>query len=189
MPGSCPALADLQALCRDRANWLAVTSAIIAIRQATAADVERIRIIYNEGIEDRIATLDLEPKSAAEIAAWWSEHAGRYEVVVAERDGEVVGWAALNPYSHRCAYDAVADLSVYVARAARGTGVGGALLRDVEHRARERAFRKIVLFTLPFNESGQALYRKHGYREVGTFKEQGTIDGERVDVMAMEKLL
>lgn len=146
-------------------------------------------MIYNEGIEDRIATLDLEPKSAAEITAWWSEHDGRYEVVVAERGGEIVGWAALNPYSHRCAYDAVADLSVYVARAARGTGVGGALLHRIEHRARERDFHKIVLFTLPFNESGQALYRKQGYREVGTFKEQGTIDGRLVDVMAMEKLL
>jgi L-amino acid N-acyltransferase YncA len=176
-------------LCAAIGKLLAVTSTTIAIRRPTAADVERIRIIYNEGIEDRIATLDLEPKSAAEITAWWNEHAGRYEVVVAERDGEVVGWAALNPYSHRCAYDAVADLSVYVARAARGTGVGGALLRDIEHRARERAFHKIVLFTFPFNKSGQALYRKHGYREVGTFKEQGMIAGEFVDVMAMEKLL
>lgn len=161
----------------------------VAIRQATAADVERIRAIFNEGIEDRIATLDLEPKSAAEMAAWWSAHDGRYEVVVAEREHEIVGWAALNPYSHRCAYDAVADLSVYVARAVRGTGVGGALLRDIERRAREHLFHKIVLFTLPFNSLGQALYGKRGYREVGTFKEQGMIDGRLVDVMAMEKLL
>jgi L-amino acid N-acyltransferase YncA len=161
----------------------------VAIRQATAADVEQIRVIYNEGIEDRIATLDLEPKSAGEMAAWWSAHDGRYEVVVAEREDEIVGWAALNPYSHRCAYDAVADLSVYVARAVRGTGVGGALLRDIERRAREQSFHKIVLFTLPFNSLGQALYGRRGYREVGTFKEQGMIDGRLVDVMAMEKLL
>jgi L-amino acid N-acyltransferase YncA len=166
-----------------------VGSMTVEVRQATASDVERIRVIYNEGIEDRIATLDLEPKSAADIAAWWEAHTGRYEVLVAERAGYVVGWASLNPYSHRCAYDGVADLSVYVSRTSRGTGIGDALLREIERRARDRAFHKIVLFTLPFNESGQALYRKLGYREVGTFKEQGTIDGKPVDVMAMEKLV
>jgi L-amino acid N-acyltransferase YncA len=166
-----------------------LSSTNVAVRKASAADVERIRVIYNEGIEDRIATLDLEPKSSADIAQWWDAHGGRYEVMVAERAGHLVGWASLNPYSHRCAYDGVADLSVYVARGARGAGVGGALLREIEGRARARDFHKIVLFTLPFNESGQALYRKLGYREVGTFKEQGTIDGKPVDVMAMEKLL
>jgi L-amino acid N-acyltransferase YncA len=166
-----------------------VGSTTVTVRQAAAADVGRIRVIYNEGIEDRVATLDLEPKSAADMMEWWATRGERYEVVVAEQADAVVGWASLNPYSHRCAYDAVADLSVYVARASRGTGVGGALLRDIERRARDRAFHKIVLFTLPHNESGQALYRKLGYREVGVFKEQGMIDGKPVDVMAMEKLL
>ena len=161
----------------------------MSIRGATEADVEQIRSIYNEGIEDRVATLELEPKDAQDMAAWWGAHAGRYEVVVAEREGDVVGWAALNPYSHRCAYDAVADLSVYVARGWRGKGVGRALLAEIEKRARRREFHKIVLFTLPFNQLGQGLYRKMGYREVGVFKEQGTLDGKLVDVMAMEKLL
>jgi L-amino acid N-acyltransferase YncA len=166
-----------------------VSSTTVAIRTATAADVEQIRIIYNEGIEDRIATLDLEPKNEADITAWWSAHGGRYEVIVAERDNEVVGWASLNPYSHRCAYDAVADLSIYVARALRGRGVGGALLRELERLAQQRDFHKIVLFALSFNKAGQALYDKLGYREVGVLKEQGTIEGKRVDVTIMEKLL
>ena len=78
-------------------------AATVAVRAANAADVERIRIIYNEGIEDREATLDLEPKSTADMAAWWAGHAGRHAVIVAERDGAIVGWAALNPYSHRLA--------------------------------------------------------------------------------------
>jgi phosphinothricin acetyltransferase len=161
----------------------------VKVRGATEADVERIRLIYNEGIEDRVATLEVEPKDAHDMATWWTGHTGRYEVVVAECDGDVVGWAALNPYSHRCAYDAVADLSVYVARGWRGKGVGNALLAQIEKSARGREFHKIVLFTLPFNELGQALYRKMGYREVGVFKEQGALDGKLVDVMAMEKLL
>ena len=55
--------------------------------------------------------------------------------------------------------------------------------------AEENDFNKIVLFTFPFNQVGQGLYKKRGYREVGVFKNQGILDGEFVDVMAMEKLL
>jgi L-amino acid N-acyltransferase YncA len=159
------------------------------IRPAVANDLPAIRRIYNEGIVDRVATLDLDEKSDADIAAWWNDHGGRYAVLVAERSGEIVGWASLNRYSHRCAYDGVADLSIYVARVARGGGVGSALLAQLERTAAEREFHKIVLFTFPFNDGGQRLYRARGFREVGVFAEQGTIDGRFVDVMAMEKLL
>jgi L-amino acid N-acyltransferase YncA len=159
------------------------------LRRAEMRDLESIRRIYNEGIEDRVATLDEDPKDEAEIRAWWENHAGRYAVIVAERDGEIVGWASLNPYSHRCAYAGVGDLSIYVARTARGTGVGKRLLAELEAVARENDFYKIVLFTFPFNEAGQRLYRRLGYREVGVFKEQGRLDGVPTDVMAMEKLL
>jgi phosphinothricin acetyltransferase len=106
-----------------------------------------------------------------------------------ERDGVIAGWCSLNRYSHRCAYDGVADLSVYVAREARGAGVGFALVGAVEQVARANGVYKIVLFTLPFNENGQALYRKAGFREVGTFRDQGRLNGCFVDVMAMERLL
>ena len=105
------------------------------------------------------------------------------------RRGDITGWASLNPYSHRCAYAGVADLSVYVARDARGTGVGSLLLRALEKTAKAHEFHKIVLFTFTFNAGGQGLYRKLGYREVGTFHEMGKLDGRFVDVMAMEKTL
>jgi phosphinothricin acetyltransferase len=117
-------------------------------------------------------------------------HARRYAVLVAENDGgDIVGWAALNPYSHRCAYDGVADLSVYVARSARGTGVGTTLLAALERQAKQNDFHKIVLFTFPFNARGQRLYQKFGYREVGVFREHGRLDGVFVDVLAMEKIM
>jgi phosphinothricin acetyltransferase len=161
----------------------------LTIRRAEAADLESIRRIYNEGIADRVATLDEDPKDSAEILDWWARHEERYAVLVAERDGEIVGWASLNPYSHRCAYAGVADLSIYVKRSARGSGVGKPLLAALEQTARANDFYKIVLFTFPFNEAGQRLYRGLGYREVGVFKEQGRLDGRPIDVMAMEKLL
>lgn len=159
------------------------------MREARSSDLRRIREIYNQGIADRVATLDEAEKSDGEISDWWAAHGERYFVLVAERRSDIVGWAAVNPYSHRCAYRGVADLSVYVAREARGTGVGGALLDALEDRARAADFHKIVLFTLLFNQAGQRLYRSRGFREVGVFREQGFLDGRPVDVMVMEKLL
>ncbi|MFN2460984.1 MAG: arsinothricin resistance N-acetyltransferase ArsN1 family A [Candidatus Velthaea sp.] len=160
------------------------------MRDAGPADVAAIRAVYNEGIADRIATLDEDPKTEADIAEWWSAHGGRYAVLVAcEKFGPVTGWASLNPYSRRCAYRGVADLSIYVARRWRGTGVGATLLEALEGRARDNAFHKVVLFTFAFNAAAQRLYARFGYREVGTFREQGRLDGAFVDVMAMEKIL
>lgn len=101
----------------------------------------------------------------------------------------VIGWASLNPYSNRCAYDGVADISVYISREYRGKGAGGKLLSALEKVARENNFHKLVLFTFPFNGLGQGLYKKMGYSEVGIFQKQGVLDGEFVDVMALEKLL
>jgi len=160
-----------------------------AIRRATENDLSAIRRIYNEGIVDRVATLDVDEKTDADISTWWNDHGERYVVLVGERSGEIVGWASLNRYSHRCAYDGVADLSIYVARTARGGGIGSALLAELERVAAEREFHKIVLFTFPFNDAGRRLCGARGFREVGLFREQGKLDGRFVDVMAMEKIL
>ena len=161
----------------------------ISVRPAGSHDLAAILHIYNQGIEDRIATLEMDLKDMNYMKHWFEQHQQRYAVLVAEQLGEVIGWASLNPYSQRCAYDGVADLSVYIAREHRGKGIGSILLEQIELVARNNNFHKIVLFTFPFNQVGQGLYHKRGYREVGTFQEQGILDGKYVDVMAMEKLL
>lgn len=166
-----------------------MAAADLVVRRAVEADLPAIRAIYNEGIVDRVATLDLDEKSEADIRAWWGNHDERFAVLVAEQAGAVVGWASINRYSQRCAYDGIADLSIYVARAARGSGVGARLMEAFEVAACERDFHKIVLFTFAFNAAAQRLYRSHGFREVGTFRNQGKLDGNYVDVMAMEKLI
>lgn len=120
---------------------------------------------------------------------WFNKHKGRYKTIVAEHEGHIVGWASLNQYNNRCAYDGVADISVYISREYRGMGIGKKLLAHLETIAKENGFHKMVLFTFPFNQLGQGLYRKKGFREVGVFENKGILDGNFVDVMAMEKLL
>lgn len=160
----------------------------LKIRLAAVSDLESILNIYNQGIEDRIATLEEEQKDIEYMREWLNNHTGRFSVIVAEQDDEVIGWASLNPYSNRCAYAGVADLSIYIRRDYRGKGVGSVLLNEIEQAAIKNDFNKIVLFTFPFNNLGQGLYRKKGYREVGVFKNQGKLDGRFVDVMIMEKV-
>jgi L-amino acid N-acyltransferase YncA len=161
----------------------------LVVRRASKDDLQAIGRIYNDGIEDRVATLDTEPKSISEVESWWREHDGPYAVLVAIESGAVVGWASLNRFSRRCAHAAIADLSVYVARSHRGRGIGSELLRRLEENAKSGGFRKIVLHALDSNENGKRLYRSRGFREVGVFEQHGAIDGCLVDVVAMEKLL
>ena len=161
----------------------------LLVRDAEVGDLAAICTIYNQGIADRCATLDAEPKSDAEMAEWYHEHDARYRVLVGEREGQVVGWVSLRPYSHRCADRAVADGSVYVERSARGSGIGTALLRTIEAHARRHQFHKIVLFALAANTAGRRLYDASGYRTVGVFSEHGRLDGRFVDVLALEKIL
>jgi L-amino acid N-acyltransferase YncA len=159
------------------------------IRKAVDADLKQILMIYNQGIEDRIATLELDPKDLTYMTNWFENHTGHYCVFVAEFKGEVVGWADLHPYSNRCVYSGVGEISVYIRRDWRGKGVGQKLLAALEEFAKQNDFHKLVLGTFPFNENGQGLYKKMGFYEVGTFKNHGQLDGKWVDVMWMEKLL
>ena len=161
----------------------------IAIRRAFGSDLDLVRAIYNEGIEDRVATLDLDPKTPDDIAEWWTQHDERYAVIVATESDAVVGWASLNRFSHRCAHSSIADLSVYVARRYRGKGIGYMLLHRLVEEARASGFHKIVLHALNDNGHGKRLYRKAGFDEVGVFKEHGLLDERYVDVVAMERLL
>jgi L-amino acid N-acyltransferase YncA len=162
---------------------------VSVVRRALSADLEAIRRIYNEGIQDRLATLDTEPKPIGAILRWWAEHDDCFAVLVATDAGTIVGWASLNRYSTRCAHAAIADASVYVSRSNRGLGVGSALLRGLESHAKAAGFHKIVLHALNENEQGKRLYRKSGFREVGVFREHGIVDGRHVDVVLMEKLV
>ncbi|MGH7209531.1 MAG: arsinothricin resistance N-acetyltransferase ArsN1 family A [Nitrospiraceae bacterium] len=164
-------------------------SAELTVRDARAADAAAIATIYNQGIADRIATLETEERTPEERVAWLAGRGPRHPVLVAERDRVVVGWGSLNPFNPRKAYDYVADFSVYVERAWRGKGVGSALLRALIARAEQLGYHKMVLSAFPWNALGMALYQKHGFRTVGIYKEQGLLDGQWVDTIIMEKIL
>lgn len=167
-----------------------MTKGRIQIRDAAVADAPAIARIYNQGIEDRLATLETQVRTPEERAAWLAERGERHPVLVAvDAGGTVVGWGSLNAFNPRPAYGHVADFSVYVARKARGRGIGDALLAALEARAREIGYHKLVLAAFPENAAGMRLYERHGFRSVGVYREHGWLDGRWVDVIVMEKIL
>ena len=161
----------------------------VTIRTAEPADAESIAVIYNQGIEDRLATLETEARSAEERRQWLAARGARHPVLVGEAEGRVVGWGSLNSFNPRPAYDHVADVSVYVGRDWRGRGVGHRLLEALIARGRELGYHKLVLAAFPFNAAGVALYRRLGFAEVGVYREQGRLDDKWVDVVVMERML
>jgi L-amino acid N-acyltransferase YncA len=160
------------------------------LRLAMASDAEAICRIYNQGIEDRIATLETELRTPDERREWLASRSPRHPVIVAEDDaGEVTAWASLNIFNAREAYRFVADVSVYVERRWRGKGAGRVLLEQLVELGRQHGFHKLVLAAFPFNAAGMALYERLGFRTVGIYREQGQLDGKWVDTIVMERLL
>jgi phosphinothricin acetyltransferase len=165
----------------------------IALRPATPADAAAICQIYNQGIEDRIATLETELRTPQERGQWLAARGPKHPVYVAiakdDGDETIVGWGSLNVYNARPAYQYVADFSVYIERGWRGKGVGRRLLEHLIEQARALGYHKMMLSTFPFNATGVALYERLGFTRVGILHEMGQLDGRWVDTLIMEKLL
>jgi phosphinothricin acetyltransferase len=161
----------------------------LTTRAARATDAAAICLIYNQGIEDRVATLETELRTPEERRQWMAARGPRHPVIVAVADEIVAGWGSLNQYNPRAAYDHVADFSVYVERGWRGRGVGRRLLERLVELAREIGYHKMMLSAFPTNRSGVALYESMGFTTIGICHEMGRLDGRWVDTILMERIL
>src|SRR5690349_21223398 len=168
---------------------VAMPAAKLSTRRATPDDAAAIAAIYNEGIADRIATFETEPRSAEQIATQLREKGDRFPTIVAEQDGRIVAWAGAGPYRARPAYAGVAEHSVYVARSARGQGVGRVVLDALCRAYAERGFWKIISRIFPENAASLALHERCGFRVVGIYKRHGKLEGDWRDCVIVERLL
>jgi phosphinothricin acetyltransferase len=159
------------------------------VRNATPDDAAAIAAVYNQGIEDRVATFETEPRSEAEVARIISERGDGHPTVVAVRDGEVIGFAWVAPYSERPCYAGVGEFSVYVGRAHRGSGAGRLLVDALAEACAAQGFWKLVSRIFPENAASRALCRAAGFREVGVHERHARLDGRWRDVIVVERLL
>ncbi len=156
-------------------------------RPATADDAGETARIYNQGIEDRIATFETRLRAPEEMLAVL--RGSRHPVVVVEEDGKVLGWAGTTPYRARDCYAGVGEFSVYVERDARGRGVGRAAMTALIAACEGRGFWKLVSRVFPENEASLALLARLGFREVGVYRQHAKLDGKWRDVVIVERLL
>jgi L-amino acid N-acyltransferase YncA len=159
-----------------------------ALRLAGRADAAAVARIYNEGIEERSSTFETEPRDVADILGWLGAEE-RLPVLVAEQEGHVLGWARILRYSERAAYAGIGEVSVYVASAARGRGIGRRLLEEIERRAGELGYWKLTGKLFPENAASIALVQRCGWREVGRHLHHGRLEGVWRDVLVVERLI
>ena len=159
------------------------------VRPAVEADAAAIARIYNQGIAERIATFETEPRTPAQIVAQLAGRVDRVPTIVVERNGEVVAWAVAGQYSDRACYAGVAVHSVYVDRDARGAGLGLLALDALCAACAERGFWKLVSRIFPENAASLSLHERAGFRVVGVYRRHGKLDGEWRDCVIVEKLI
>ena len=162
---------------------------MLRTRRATIEDAAAITRIYNQGIEERIATFETDPRSVAAVRGLLHKKGDGYPTVVVEDDGRVVAFAWVSSYRERPCYSGVGEHSVYADRHARGTGAGAAALQALFEECRKRGFWKLVSRIFPHNEASRRLHLKVGFREVGIYQRHAQLDGVWVDNVIVEKLL
>ena len=148
-----------------------------------ADDAGEVLRIYGEGIATGKATFETEVPSWED---WDREHIDECRLVARDGD-EVLGWAALTPVSDRCVYGGVAELGVYVAAAARGRGVGTALLRALVDASEQAGYWTLQAGVFADNTASVRLHEACGFRTVGTRERLGKLGGEWRDVLLLER--
>jgi phosphinothricin acetyltransferase len=153
----------------------------VNVRDLRPDDWPAVREIYEDGIRSG-ATFETEAPS------WDAWNAAHPELrLVAERDGAVVGWAALSPYSPRHCYRGVGDVSIYIAEEARGAGVGRLLLEELVARSEQAGYWTLNAGLFPENEPSLRLHESCGFRVIGTRERLAQLGGAGRDTVWLER--
>jgi phosphinothricin acetyltransferase len=154
----------------------------VSLRELRPDDWPAVRAIYEEGIRGGDATFETETPS---WERWDAAHSQLR--LVAERDGSIVGWAAVSPASARHCYRGVGEVSVYVAGEARGAGVGRKLLARLVELSEQAGYWTLTAGVFPENEASLRLHKACGFREVGMREGVGEQRGVWRDVVWLER--
>jgi L-amino acid N-acyltransferase YncA len=155
-------------------------------RAASPKDAEAIARIYNEGLEERIATFETRPRTAEEVRGWFDDE---YPIVVVEEGGGLISFASASPYSPRECYSGVAEFSVYTAGEARGRGAGTLAMESLISAVENAGFWKLLSRVFVENEPSRKLLLSLDFREVGVHEKHARLDGVWRDVVVVERLI
>ena len=162
---------------------LTMTLTEISYRPLLASDRDAVARIFKQGIETKNATFETEVPSWED---WDNDHIKECRIV-AEADGEVLGWAVLSPISSRCVYQGVAEVSVYVSTDHLGKKIGSTLLEQLVKGSEKAGIWSLHAGIFPENEASIHVHEKMGFRIVGIHEKIGKMDGKWRDTVLMER--
>ena len=163
--------------------------AAVSVAPMLAEHADQVLAIYQLGIDEGDATFET---TAPTWQAFDTAHLAEHRFVALDatapgRSAAVAGWVAAVPVSERCVYSGVVEHSVYVHPAARGRGIGGALLNSLIASTEAAGIWTIQSGVFPENTASLALHERHGFRRVGTRERLGRHHGHWRDVVLLER--
>lgn len=154
------------------------------IRPMTSDDWGAVAQIYAQGMDTGYATFE---STVPEFKNWDQGHL-KICRLVAEKNGQILGWAALSPVSSRCVYGGVAEVSVYIAADSQGKGVGKALMHELITQSEAGGYWTLQSGIFPENKGSIVLHEKVGFRFIGKRERVGkTKDGLWKDNLLYER--
>ncbi|WP_282055498.1 GNAT family N-acetyltransferase [Maribacter luteus] len=157
--------------------------ATLKTREMQSSDWNAVAKIYAEGIATGYATFE---KNIPTYESWNNAHLPMCRLV-AVKNSNVMGWAALSPVSSRCVYGGVAEVSIYVSEKYKGHGVGSMLINKLISQSEDKGFWTLQSGIFPENESSIALHKKAGFRYIGRRENVGQLNGIWKDNLLFER--
>ncbi len=164
----------------------AETAAEIKIREAIPEDAAEITRVFNQGVQDQLATFENTFARPEDRYLWIIARPVKYPVMVAQLKHTLVGWASLSPYSPKKCYSGIAELSIYIDRNFRTHGVGQMLMKVMQAAARDKGFHKIIGRLMADNQGSRKLCQSTGWREVGIHQRHAKLVGKWQDLVLVE---
>jgi phosphinothricin acetyltransferase len=163
----------------------------VHLRDISASDLDSITAIYREAVLSGVASYEITPPDSQEMATRLSAITGQgYPYIAAvDENGMLLGYAYVSSFRTRPAYRWMVEDSIYLAPAARGKGIGKALLAELISRCTALGFRQMVAVIGGADPASIALHRSSGFEETGLLKGSGYKHGRWLDTMLMQRQL
>ncbi len=161
------------------------------IRPSVIDDLPSLTDMYNHYILHTAITFDIEPYTVEGRKVWYSQFAdtGRHQLLVAELNNEVIGFACSAPFKPKQAYETSVEVSIYLTPDRQGQGVGKRLYEALfDALAKEDVHRAYAGISLP-NAPSRTIHQKFGFKSVGIYREVGRKFGKYWDIEQFEKAI
>jgi phosphinothricin acetyltransferase len=156
------------------------------IVHARREELDAIVEIYNTTVASRVVTADLEPVTVESRVKWFDEHNDqRRPLWVMKVEGEIIAWLSFSDFHSRAAYNATAEISIYISPKSRSQGVGSLFLKKALEECPRLHIRNIVALVFGHNEPSLALLRKFGFEQWGLLPAVAVLDGVERDLVMM----